>query len=237
MSETPLNVENAQRLAELLAILAHAADEDAPAVTLDSLDGYMTALLAGPLPTAPIQAMDALFGEDWPAALEEQDQTEPFMDALHLRWNEIADSLDPQALIEAPEQMHLNPLISEFDEETKAQLLASGQLSADLLERLPATGALWAQGFLQAVRDSESWMSADAGAAQDLTLMLQAIAAVGLEEGSSQRAQYIAEAYEEPEEIDQNALIDDALFTVQDLRLFWLQQAALQEAAGGDEPA
>lgn len=229
---TPLDVDNANKLAELLAVLAGAADDNAPAVTLDTLDGYLTALLAGPQPTAPIQAMDALFGEDWPAALEEQDQTDAFMDALHLRWNEIGDSLDPEALVNAPEQMHLSPLISEFDEETKEQLLAQGLMSAELLERLPAPGVMWAQGFLQAVRDSETWMSAEGEAAQDLTLMLEAIAAVALEEGSDQRRDYIAQAYEEPEGIDQNALIDDALFTVQDLRLFWMQQA--MDADEGD---
>ena len=43
-------------------------------------------------------------------------------------------------------------------------------------------------------------------------------------------ADYIEKAYEEPDGIDQNALIDDMLFTVQDLRLFWMQQRALKDA-------
>ena len=224
MNDMPLDVENAQRLAELLAIVAAAADENAPAVTIDTLDGYMTALQAGPVPAAPIHAMDALFGEDWPAALEAQEQTEAFMDALHLRWNEIGESLDPQALIEAPEQMQLNPLISEFDEDTRDQLIAQGLISAEQMDSLPAPGVMWAEGFLRAVRDSEAWMLDDSDAGQDLALMLQAIAAVTLPEGSEARQAYIGEAYEGPDEVDQNALIDDALFTVQDLRLFWLQQ-------------
>ncbi len=236
MDTPPLDIENAQRLAEYLTVLAGAANQDAPAVTLDTLDGYMTALLVGPQPTAPLQAMDALFGDNWPSAFEEQDLTDAFMDALHLRWNEISDSLDPQPLLEAPEQMHLTPLISEFDDETKERLIAEGALSAELIERLPAAGAMWAQGFLQAIEDLDTWELPDGDANEDLKLMLEAFQAVTLAEGSSERAEYIEQAYEEPEGIDQNALIDDMLFTAQDMRLFWMQQAALKEAhSHGDD--
>ncbi len=228
-----LDVENAQRLGELLAVLAGQADQDAPAVTLDTLDGYLTALHVGPGDASPVQAMDALFGDDWPAALEADDQTDAFMEALHLRWNEIGDSLEPQPLLEAPEQMHLTPLISEFDEETKAELVAQGAITAELLERMPAPGAMWAQGFLQAVDDTHAWELPAGDGADDLKLMIAAIEAVTLAEDATPRAEYIAQAYEEPEGIDQNALIDDMLFTVQDLRLFWMQQRVMKEAISG----
>lgn len=241
MTDTPMDddfgdaidVENAQRLGELLAVLAGQADPDAPAITLDTMDGYLTALRVGPADAAPIQAMDALFGEDWPAGLDEQDLTDAFMEALHVRWNEIGDSLEPQPLLEAPEQMHLTPLISEFDEETKAELVAQGSITAELLERMPAPGAMWAQGFLQAVDDSNAWTLPAGDGADDLQAMLEAIEAVTLAEDSTPRAEYVQRAYEEPEGIDQNALIDDMLFTVQDLRLFWMQQRVLKEAISG----
>jgi len=241
MTDTPMDddfgaaidVENAQRLGELLAVLAGQADPDAPAITLDTLDGYLTALRVGPTDAAPIQAMDALFGDDWPASLDEQDMTDAFMEALHVRWNEIGDSLDPQPLLEAPEQMHLMPLISEFDEETKAELVAQGAITAELLERMPAPGAMWAQGFLQAVDDTHAWALPAGDGADDLKLMIAAIDAVTLAEDATPRAEYIAQAYEEPEGIDQNALIDDMLFTVQDLRLFWMQQRTLKDAIAG----
>jgi len=241
MTDTPMDddfgaaidVENAQRLGELLAVLAGQADPDAPAITLDTLDGYLTALRVGPTDAAPIQAMDALFGDDWPASLDEQDMTDAFMEALHVRWNEIGDSLDPQPLLEAPEQMHLMPLISEFDEETKAELVAQGAITAELLERMPAPGAMWAQGFLQAVDDTHAWELPAGDGADDLKLMIAAIDAVTLAEDATPRAEYIAQAYEEPEGIDQNALIDDMLFTVQDLRLFWMQQRTLKDAIAG----
>jgi hypothetical protein len=55
-----------------------------------------------------------------------------------------------------------------------------------------------------------------------LDAMLLAIAAVAMPAGE-QRETYIAEAYDEDIDVDQNVLIDDALFSAQDLRLFWLQ--------------
>ncbi len=54
-----------------------------------------------------------------------------------------------------------------------------------------------------------------------------------LAEDATPRAEYVQRAYEEPEGIDQNALIDDMLFTVQDLRLFWMQQRVMKEAISG----
>lgn len=231
-AQPELDHENAERLAALLHVLAAAAEEDAPAVTIDTLDGYLHALLAGPAEAAPADAMDALFGEDWPAPLAEQEQLDAFMDALHLRWNEIGASLDPEPLIEHPEAMQLVPLITEFDETMKAELLSQGVLKAELLERLPAAGQMWVEGFMQAVQDHQAdWyvFEPDSEAGQMLDAMLMSVAAVALPEGE-QRQAYIAEAYDEDVQVDQHVLIDDALFSVQDLRLFWLQQAA-----GADE--
>lgn len=232
-----LDHENAERLAALLHVLAAAADEDAPAITIDTLDGYLHALQVGPFEAAPADAMDALFGEDWPAPLAEQEQLDAFMDALHLRWNEIGDSLDPQTLIEDPEAMQLTPLITEFDEDTKAALLAQGVLKPELLERLPAAGQMWVEGFMQAVQDGEAdWQVFEEGSepAQMLDAMLMSVAAVALPEGP-QRQAYIAEAYDEDVQVDQHVLIDDALFSVQDLRLFWLQEGAPPDEDESDE--
>ncbi len=217
--------DNTERLAALLSLLAAASEDDEAPVPIDMLDGYLTALICGPQVVSPLAAMDSLFGEDWAAVLDEQEQTEAFVEALHVRWNEIAESLDPDVLLAEPEAMHLTPLITEFDEATKADLLAQRVLSSEQLAQLPSPGVIWAEGFMLAVQDHEdSWYIHDdeSQAGQMLDAMLLAIAAVAMPEGE-QRASYIAEAYDEDVDVDQNVLIDDALFSAQDLRLFWLQ--------------
>ena len=232
---TTIDHQNAERLAALLQILVAATPEDETAVPIDMLDGYLTALICGPVVVTPIQAMDALFGEDWADALDEQDATEEFMSVLHERWNEIADSLEPEALAANPEAMQLTPLITEFDEATKADLLSQGVLTAEQLEQLPPNGLMWVEGFMQAVDDfEEAWYIFDSESeeAQMLDAMLMSVAAVAMAPGE-QREAYIAEAYDEGEEVDQDVLLDDALFSAQDLRLFWIQQSA-DEAANDD---
>lgn len=228
----PSNIDhaNAERLAALLQVLAAATPEDADAVPIDTLDGYMTALICGPVVVSPIAAMDGLFGDNWAAVLDEQEATEEFMDVLMTRWNEISDSLDPESLSADPEAMLLEPLITEFDEATKADLLAQGVLTADQLSDLPAPGVMWVEGFMQAVEDNEqAWYlhDSESEAGQMLDAMLMSVAAVAMPAGE-QREAYIAEQYEPEDEIDQDVLIDDALFSAQDLRLFWLQPQAGQ---------
>ena len=229
MSDT-INHDNAERLAALLQILSADLPEDEDAVPIDTLDGYLTALICGPVAGSPMQAMDALFGDDWAAVLDEQEATEEFMTVLHVRWDEISANLNPQTLAAEPEAMMLEPLITEFDEATKADLLSQGVLTAEQLSQLPPSGLMWVEGFMQAVQDNElAWYvnDSDSEQGQMLDTMLTAIAAVAMPPGE-QREAYIAESYEEDEEIDQDVLLDDALFSAQDLRLFWLQPSAGQ---------
>lgn len=223
----------AERLAALLQILAAAADADDEPVLIDTLDGYMTALICGPVVLSPLSAMDGLFGENWPNALDAQELLEEFNALLHARWNEIADSLDPDALASHPEAMLLTPLITEFDEATKADLLSQGVLNTEQLDELPPAGLMWVEGFMQAVEDyREAWYAYadDSEAGQMLDAMLMSIAAVALPPGE-QRQTYIAESYETDAldaGVDQNVLLDDALFSAQDLRLFWIQPSSGQ---------
>jgi len=101
-------------------------------------------------------------------------------------------------------------------------------LTADQLDELPAPGVMWAEGFMQAVDDfEESWYAHDAEGetGQMLDSLLMAIAAVAMPAGE-QREAYISEAYEPEDEVDQDVLVDDALYAAQDLRLFWLQPPA-----------
>jgi len=216
---------NAEALVAWLAVLARAAPEGDEPILVDQLDGYLTGLRCGPIHAEPLQAMDALFGDDWPAALDAEDATEAFMDALHRRWLEIGAALEPGPLRAAPEAMRLMPLLTEFDAETQAGLVAAGVMTPDQADALPPSGLLWCEGFLRAVRDHDAdWHSFAAGseAAAELDAMLLAVTAVTLPAGT-RRERYIEAAYDPEDAVDQEVLVDDALFSVQDLRLFWQQ--------------
>jgi yecA family protein len=224
----PIDHENAEALASMLAILARASSSDEDALLVDTLDGYLTALACGPVYGYPLQAMDALFGDHWAAALDEQEATEAFMEALHTRWTEIGEALEPGRLAAEPEQMQLMPLITEFDEAAKADLITQGVMRFEEMDALPAAGVLWVQGFLRAVQDqSHDWHRFDHASplGHELDAMLMAIAVVAMPPGQQFNA-YVAEAYESEDVVDQEVLLDDALFCVQDLKLFWQRPEA-----------
>jgi len=217
----------AQVLASSLGLLAQASPSDDRLFFVDALDGYLTALRCGPVEAQPLQAMDALFGEHWPAVLDDQDATEVFAEALQARWEEIGAALEPNALQDDPEAMQLMPLLTDFDAQMQADLAATGVLGAERFDLPPSNGALWCEGFLRAVSDHDSdWHRFPQGSVElaELHAMLQAIAAVTWP-GGARRDAYIAAAYEPHDKVDQNMLLDDALFTAQDLRVFWQQQA------------
>jgi len=219
----PIDHDNAEALASMLKILAQATESDEDVVMIDTLDGYLTALACGPISAYPLQAMDALFGDYWAAALDAQDATEALMEALQTRWAEIGEALNPALLTGDAEQMQLMPLITEFDEVAKAELITQGIMRLDEMDALPATGVLWVQGFLRAVQDhGQDWRRFDhtSPLGHELDAMLMAIAVVAMDAGEQLDA-YISEAYEPDDEVDQEALLDDALFCVQDLKLFW----------------
>ncbi len=219
----PIDHDNAEALASMLKILAQATESDEDVVMIDTLDGYLTALACGPIYAYPLQAMDALFGDYWAAALDERDATEAFMEALQARWAEIGEALSPVLLNGDAEQMQLMPLITEFDEAAKADLITQGIMRLDEMDVLPAAGVLWVQGFLRAVEDHEpDWHRFEQGSplGDELNAMLIAIAAVALGPGEQFNA-YVDEAYEPDDIVDQEVLLDDALFCVQDLKLFW----------------
>jgi len=192
-------------------------------VLVDTLDGYLTALVCGPVRADALQAMGALYGDGWAAMLDEQDLTEPFMELLRQRWAEINDALAPARLEGDLEQMQLMPLLTLFDEATQAELVADGVMRFDEMGAQPAEGVLWILGFLRAVQDhARDWHRFDAGSAvaQELDGLLMAISAVAMEPGE-QLDRFLAEAYDDPGSVDQSVLFDDALFCVQDLKLFW----------------
>lgn len=206
----------------LKGLAAKVCSED-DIVLVDTVDGYLTALACGPIHADPLQAMDALYGDEWAAVLDEQDLTDPFMEALHRRWTEITEALAPALLEFDREQMQLTPLLTLFDDATLAELIASGIMRFDEMPAPPADGVLWVQGFLRAVRDHDAdWHRFDPKSEVGLELdgMLMAIAAVAMAPGE-QLERFLTEAYDDPANADQGVLLDDALFCVQDLKLFW----------------
>jgi uncharacterized protein len=198
-------------------------------VSLEWVDGFMTALLAGARTVMPSEWLPAMFGDAFERTFADPDDVRQAMGALMGRWNVIARQLDPEALLDEPDRLRLAPLIADYGDEMREQLRAEGVLSEDELADLPPNGAIWAEGFLDATKAfARDWpepdVSTDDGQAYDDALM--GIVALTLDEADL--AQYLAEQYP-GQTLGRDDLIDEACYAVQDLRVYWLDHAPRPE--------
>lgn len=221
--------EELERLATLLQDLSDSLPDD-EAVPLDVLDGYITALICGPKVTTPMDAMSALFGQEWAGTFKELADMQEFVALLTKRWNVVASQIHPDRLMQAPDDLSLAPLITELPPEMRAELIEKGLMTAEDAALLPPPGALWVEGYLQAVdKYQDSWAIKDPESEAGVLFdeLISSIGAVLLPEGEDRR-QYLLETYER-DDVTAEELLNDALFAAQDMRLFWIHYAPKPE--------
>ena len=224
MSRPPRNsseaeIEALEKLCDRLA--GFGAD-----VSLEWVDGYLTALLAGRRAIPPSEWLPAMFGETFGRAFADPDDVAQAMTALTGRWNVLADQLDVDALLDDPEGVRLAPLMITYDDAARAEVVEAGHMTAEEAADLLNTGSLWAEGFMEAVDAfADDWpepdLETDDGRWFDDCLSR----VIGLMLPASELAEHLATHYP-GESLEREQLVDEACFAVQDLRLYWLDHAA-----------
>jgi uncharacterized protein len=194
-------------------------------VSLEWLDGYMAALLAGPR---------RIELDEWLAVFAEGVFERTFADpadaaaaraAIDARWQVLADQLEPEQILDDPDVLRLAPLMIELTEEDKQRLLDEGHVQPDEMALLEQTGEVWAVGFLDATRDfPKDWpepdLETEEGQLYDETLLR--IASLTLDD---EELKEVFEDLYEGEQLNRDELIQEALYAAQDLRLYWLDHA------------
>ena len=139
-------------IADLADLIDEAAARTEEPLSLEGLDGFITALQCGPRPIEEAEYFPVLFGQDDPATLfGDTAEYQRFHALFTRRWKEIARAL--AAPIDSLADPHaLNPLIMDWE----GMLAAMPKKDAAALraEGVPAYASIWAAGFLQAV---EHW--------------------------------------------------------------------------------
>jgi len=150
-TRTTLNEDDIATLADLLDEAAARTDEP---LSLEGLDGFITALQCAPRTIAEADYFPVLFGQADPAALfNRAADYQQFHSLLTRRWKEIAralaapiDSLsDPHALV--PLIMDWEGMLAAMPKQEAAALRAEG---------VPPYASIWAAGFLQVVEHWEA---------------------------------------------------------------------------------
>ena len=193
------------------------------------IDGYMTALAAGPVVVALEDWLPRMAGDAYERAFADPEDRAQAERALGARMIVLLDQLDPEMLFDDPEALRLSPLMIEWDEPARQELLQEGQFDPAQVAAL-CTGGEWSDGFLIGVaRHADVWgMPEDESEieyAVDLTLQVRALA---FPDGSAELKAHVAEVYGD-EGADRQRLIDEACWAVQDLRLWWVDHAPKPE--------
>jgi uncharacterized protein len=202
-------------------------------LSVEWVDGFLTALLSGRRAIPVSEWLPALAGDAFDRAFGDPQSAEPALKVLHDRWRVIAGQLDPEALLDAPDEMRLAPLIVQYDEALRAEIVADGMATAEQAEEELLSGGLWADGFLAAIEAfADDWPSPEALGIEDEELAhffedtLERIVHLSLPK--SEIGPLVAERYQ-GEEMSRDDLIDEACFAAQDLRLYWLDHPAKSE--------
>jgi uncharacterized protein len=195
-------------------------------ISLEWFDGALTALICGPRPVLPDEWLPLLIGDAWARTFADPDDVAQALATLRRRWNAVATQLDATALYEDPDRLRLAPPLDDYDPALRDRLVAEGQLTPQQAKDWPGTGEVWALGFLETIeRLAEDWQVADDGRDDAVVYhsCLQCLQA--LTERDPARLQADLAARYPGRTLSRDALIDEALFAVQDLRCFWLERS------------
>ena len=196
-------------------------------VAAEWADGYLTALAAGPRALTLDEVLPRLAGDAFERAFADPDDVAQARQALQSRLRVLANHLDAESLLDQPEALRLQPMVSLWDAEARAALVAEqGVAEADAAQM--QTGALWAEGFFDALHDFESdWQppaAADEAAREVFDELLAQVSVLMLPEDHAEFKAHVERGWKDhlPTRED---LLDEACFAIQGLRIWWLDHA------------
>jgi uncharacterized protein len=203
----------------------------------DYVDGFLTAVVCAPLRVPLEQVALALAGEAYERACADPLSQAEALAALGARVAAIETALDPEALLDAPDALRLDPLLMQVDEAARERWVAAGRPADEELWFRP--GAFWAEGFLagrERLADALGWPAAGSAGDEALQPLLAPLRLLHEPSDSEAFAAGVAAmrgrgpaagttAGGPPDDTLEQELMDDALFAVQDLRLAWIDEA------------
>ncbi len=187
------------RLESLLALLPSLPG--AARLTADYFEGWLGGALCVGRAADPVGAMDTHWGEHWSEALMEQELLDEFMTALEEYWHLLRERLEVAELTRDPDALPLAEVL------LWAQALPDRPASGG---GVPPAARAWASGFVASAGEQ--------ALTHEASELLAVVRALTLTPGPALQG-YLQQAYDEPLGIPVSALVDDALFAAQDLRI------------------
>ena len=198
-------------------------------VSVEWVDGYLTALLASRRAILPSEWLPAMFGDAFERAFADPVDVEQAMAALMGRWSVIASQLDVDSMLDDPEDVRLSPLMWSYDDAARAEVVTAGHMTAEEAADLLQTGAMWAEGFSDAVEAfADDWPEPDVDTEEGRWYDDCLTRVLALMLPQADLAEHLA-TYYTGESLERDQLVDEACFGAQDLRIYWLDHAPKPE--------
>ncbi|MCC7101376.1 MAG: UPF0149 family protein [Rubrivivax sp.] len=195
-------------------------------VNAEWADGYLTAVAAGPRAVPQDEWQQRLCGDAFERAFADPDDVAQARSALGARMRVLSKHLDPEALLDEPESLRLQPLVSVWDEGAREQAVRDGWIDAADTGTL-LTGALWAEGFFDAMQDfADDWREPgpDDDDPEAFVELLSHVSVLVLPEEHEDFVAHVQRC--SPSQLPtREDLLDEACFAIQDLRVWWLDHA------------
>ena len=219
-TNTDADLDRLQQLCEQLA----GFDEH---VSLEWLDGAMTALAAGPRALAVMDWRDRLLGDSWSRAFGDPESDREATAVLQARWAVLLKQLDPELLMDAVDELRLAPVMLEWTDEDKAKLVEDGTIAPGTEdEEIPLTGEVWAHGFMDVLQNfKDEWPEQDVETDTGQLFDETTLRIVMLTLHDPAELDKLRDEMFPGEKLERDDLIQEALFAVQDLRCYWVQNA------------
>jgi uncharacterized protein len=189
------------------------------------VDGFLTGLAAGPrLPDAAAW-IEALAGDAFTRLFADPNDQGSATSALQARLHVLCKQLDPEALFNDQDTLRLEPLMEEWDDAARQRLKDTGAMSEEDLAMVNS-GAAWAVAFFAAQEAFPELHAVpeDAEATELFDRAFQQLAVLTSPVGSSEYLAHVRQFYG-ADTPDRDELIAQALWSVQDMRMFWVDFA------------
>ena len=197
-----------------------------PTLSFEWIDGYLAALAAGPRVPDTEVWLEAMCGDAFERAFADPADHTQALRSLKARLSVLLDQLDPEALLDDLDILRLFPSISEITDAHRQRLVVETGLGAEDAA-LIQTGGLWAMGFLDAIEaHSDIWVEpADQETAETFGEAIDQVAALLMRPDSDEFAEFLT-TFPPDLQPTRDDLVDEALFAVQMLRIYWLDRAS-----------
>jgi uncharacterized protein len=211
-------------------------------IDFEWVDGFLASLAALPSPPEPAVWLPAMCEDAFERAFADPEDHARALAVLLARLKVLCDQLDPEALLDDPDLLRLDPLIGEISDADRQRLIDEDGMPAEEVAAYQ-TGMVWAQGMLSGVQALPAlWqLPADEEASVLFEQAFDQLTALLLPPDSEEWKAHVAATYPKGDPT-RDELIAEACMSVQDLRLFWVDFAPrtgtrrVEAAPGRNDP-